>query len=78
MAAVICDDLQVCVDCAMLIANGEASPEHAEKVSEIWGDDCVNLVLSCGDECDESFSWSDCDGCGSSLGGTRHEAALIR
>ena len=78
------DELAVCVDCAMLIANGEVqdnghdvTAEHAAKVGAQWGDDTRNLVLSCPDECEGWFSSSSCDGCGSTLGGERHPAAVL-
>ncbi len=79
------DDLAVCVDCAMLIANGEVTDgegnditaEHAERMREVWGDDAVHLVLTCPQNCDGWFFWSRCDGCGSALGGDRHPAAAL-
>ncbi|GAA4852513.1 hypothetical protein [Saccharopolyspora rosea] len=59
---------------------------------EIWGDDVVHLLMGsdCDEECtrhedpddceslDLGFSWSACEGCGSSDGGDRYRAhALI-
>jgi hypothetical protein len=79
MASVVADGLEVCTDCALMIANGEGSEDHARKVSSVWGADAIGLVLTCSDEdCSPPFSWSRCDGCGSTLGGDRHEAAVIR
>lgn len=79
MASVICDDLDLCVDCTMMIANGEGSPEHAEAMEAAWGEDSVHLVMTCnGDDFDCSFSWVSCDGCGSRLGGDRHKGALVK
>lgn len=77
-------DLSVCVDCTMLIANGEVqddgrdiTEEHAAKVAAQWGEDAIHLVLSCPDECEGWSSSSECDGCGSTLGGERHPAAVL-
>ena len=76
------DDLAVCIDCAMILANGElglgddaADAAHAALISAQWPDG--GLVLSCPDDCEESFSWSRCDGCGSALGGGRHSAVVL-
>lgn len=78
MAEQVYTDLSVCADCAMLIANGEDSDGVAERVAERWGDLAVHLVLSCSGCDDCGFSWASCDGCGSTLGGDRHAAAVIR
>jgi hypothetical protein len=71
MATVTHDGLAICVDCVMLIANGEGTDEHCALVTARWG---ARLVLACEDDCEGWFSWRDCDGCGSSLGGDRHAA----
>ena len=84
MATVVTDGLRVCVDCALLIANGEVTDSDgndiAEQVAErqvaVWGNDARWLVLTDYDE--PFFSWSDCEGCGSTLGGDRMLAAVIR
>jgi len=73
-------DLEVCVDCIMLLANGETGDEqetaaHAAKINALWGD--TQLVPACDEDCEGWFSWSSCDGCGSTLGGDRHKAAAI-
>lgn len=75
-------DLEVCDDCAQVIANGEINDgtdrdkEVADAQVRVWGSDAVHLVLACGEDCSESFSWAPCDGCGSTLGGNRHPASV--
>jgi len=77
--------LHVCVDCLMLLANGEVfdahgddiTAQHAAKIDAIWGD--TELTLGHVDAEEESdaepwFSWQPCDGCGSTLGGDREYA----
>lgn len=73
-------ELMACVDCLMFVANGD-TPDTGDIESDIRGnlgtDDMRNLV--CGDsEHDDEFSWSDCECCGSRLGGSRHQLAVIR
>jgi hypothetical protein len=72
----------VCQDCAMMLANGElgqgddtADRIHAERIAKRWS--VGELVLDCGEDCEGWFSWTECDGCGSTLGGDRHPAAYI-
>ena len=74
------DNLSVCVDCAMMLANGtiggednDADNAHAVKMAEQWPSPWV-LVLTLSDD-DSHFSWQDCDGCGSRLGGDRLDAS---
>jgi hypothetical protein len=71
--------LKVCVDCAMLIANGEPNPDwtedehdaHVAQMNSRWPGDTYHLTV--GDDV-EDFSRSWCDCCGSTLHGTRVEA----
>jgi hypothetical protein len=76
MATVTHDDLAVCVDCAMLIANGEGTDEHADAVAARWPG-MNTLVLACPEDCEGWFSSSPCDGCGSTLDGDRHPAVAF-
>ncbi len=76
-------DIEVCTDCVLLIANGEfdGECEHGDSLDHVlamveyqpigFGD----LVLGDGDEID--FSTSRCEGCGSTLAGSRHPAAIL-
>lgn len=74
---VIEDRLSVCVDCTLLIANGDGPDGHAAKIHEHIGDDCRWLVMACDESCDGWFSSGSCEACGSPLGGERHYAAVI-
>lgn len=80
--------LWVCVDCLMMAANDEAPVDPDPTQPEPWAienatDVTMGLLLSehYSNDCDEEaecdcetrdFSWSPCDGCGSTLGGSRH------
>lgn len=81
-------DLAICVDCLMMLANGElgqgdtaAEDAHAEKMAAQWGDAELtlgSLGVDSTDDDDErdqlGFSWSSCEGCGSTFGGDRFAA----
>ena len=68
--------IEVCDDCAMLIANGETPEDNPEfRLSDSW--DGYHIALDCPEDGCESFSWSSCDGCESSLGGNRHPAVAM-
>lgn len=71
------DDLMVCTDCALFLANGEVEEPDPDwpgpdAIEANWPDHDIAL----GDDSDE-FSWSACDACGSRLGGARHAAVAI-
>lgn len=62
MAKIVADDLMVCIDCTLLIANGETGQgvdldeQVARNQVAVWGGDADGLRLSCGaDECDHGF-----------------------
>jgi hypothetical protein len=86
MATVTHDDLSVCTDCAAILANGtlgmcddEMDARHARRMAERWQGTPGHLVPTCGDDdeaCD-GFHTGTCDGCGSTLAGSRHRAAVI-
>jgi hypothetical protein len=65
-------DVFVCVDCGLQLANGEV-----ENPDPHWqGFDHDNrwdgyIVVNWDSDKDHDFSWSHCEGCGSTLGGTR-------
>lgn len=74
-------DIEVCVDCAMMIANGDDSGidntdawYHAVMAKGMLRFD---VAMSCGDDCAGYFSKSACDYCGSRLAGDRHPAVLF-
>ncbi len=79
------NEMMVCSDCLMLIANGDTPPELSEEKTEEWlaqiakhyGEDQSGVC--CGDsEKNEEFSWSGCDFCGSNLGGARHHCVELK
>jgi hypothetical protein len=62
-----------CVGCYYYAANGHADDTTSERVAEIeqaFSENGPNLCA--GDDLTE-FSWSPCELCGSTLGGSRHE-----
>lgn len=73
-------ELDICVDCLSLMANGTTgdypgAPDDAAHAAEIearWSG--TEITLNCDEDCEGWFSWSQCDGCGSVLGGERHPA----
>jgi hypothetical protein len=72
----------VCVDCLMLHANGEtAENPDMPPLGLLEGQEVTLGILKeqhrgCDDDCTDcetqEFSWCRCEGCGSSLGGSRH------
>ena len=67
-------EIEVCWDCVMLIANGDGGDETNQAIVDRWGDLTMHICIT--DEYDE-FSWSQCDGCGSRLGGARQSAVVL-
>lgn len=79
-------ELSLCGDCVYMDANGWHEDEtgrplpdpvplsRLEGISHIGPRTCP--ACECPEECDVSegyFSWSACDGCGCTLGGTRYD-----
>ena len=77
-------EIQVCFDCLQVHANGDTGGNEPNcepwalmqdldvSMGSVSGCDCKNGYQ---DECEcdyTEFSWSQCDACGSSLGGYRH------
>lgn len=74
-------DLMVCFDCTMMMANGEIGDDEAreievaEALATNWPDHGITLGRVEGHhEDDIDFSNAPCNGCGSSLAGSRHAA----
>ena len=77
-------EVSLCGDCVALDANGEVfdglgndiSESHSELMTaQGWDDFSFGPV----DPEDEGhFSWSSCDGCGSTLGGTRFDYVAVK
>ncbi len=76
------DDLQVCSDCLMMIANGDSSGMDAVTLHEVERgmarlcEDGGHLVVGDSD-LDQGFSWRRCDCCDRHLGGDRFHCVLI-
>jgi hypothetical protein len=79
MATVIDDDIWCCVDCLMLVANGDASGMDDETEARCTkGIESYDGYLVCNDhDDDKEFSSSPCDVCGSHLAGSRHHLAAL-
>ncbi len=75
-------DVQGCVDCLMLAANGEFHPDRSPEEDKKLENAFVSLAdqgfsVTCGDG-EGSFSWSACDICNTTLGGDRYQMHLIQ
>mgnify|MGYP001551418455 CR=1 FL=1 len=76
-------EIEVCVDCVQLLANGEVfdgngndiSAEQRARIAAQWPEH--QLVLNCEDDCEGWFSWSSCEGCDGRFGGDRHPAVAF-
>lgn len=84
MATITHDNLMVCQDCTLIIANGDMGgvecehgndKMHALAMVAQWDDLTNGLVL---DHDEVDFSTRPCDGCGSRLAGYRHSAVVIQ
>ena len=71
-----------CSDCLLLVANGDLPTDltdeevktYLERVKHYCGE--LDVVPGGSDE-DEEFSWQQCDCCGTTLGGSRHQIYFI-
>jgi len=73
----VVDEGMACVDCVMMIANGELPHDcDEERQKELEAID-IGWCVSGGDEDHDEFSWSSCDVCGSTLGGSRDKVVLL-
>lgn len=76
-------EISVCVDCCLLFETGEVhdadgndiTADVAGGVMSNWGEASGRIVMSSDDE--PGFSWSKCEGCGSTLGGDRMKAVVL-
>jgi hypothetical protein len=70
-------------------SNGDdITAAHAAKMAAVWGDDfdispgsleCENCPTDDGSNCEPWFSYTQCDGCGTTLGGDRsHATAWVK
>jgi|GEM_PF-3405386 len=74
-------NLEGCVDCLMMAANGlegcDMTPEELERVERgfaSWHEE--GFIIVPGHD-DGGFSWSTCQVCGSRLGGDRFELTAV-
>jgi hypothetical protein len=76
-------EIEVCVDCASLLANGEVFDslgedttfEHAAKIEREWG--TARLVLAGKEGEAPWFADRSCEGCGTTLAGDRMKAVAF-
>jgi hypothetical protein len=74
----VIDSGYVCMDCVMMIANGEVDPETSPAREAEVAEATAGWVLGGSDENEEAhFSWSPCDCCGCRLGGDRMFASQL-
>lgn len=69
-------ECEVCDDCALWHSNADVSGiEDPDRVAEVKAAD-RHFIVDCGEEAEfcTAFSWSRCDACGTSMGGSRHRA----
>ena len=75
-------DVNGCVDCLMLAANGELPPENSPEEDKKLENAFVSLADQgfsvCAGDGEGSFSWSSCDICDSKLGGDRFPMHLVK
>lgn len=84
MVKIIDDEYMVCVDCLMVIANGDYSglalhPAEDQRIEAInRGLDNAGGYVTVGDsEHDEEFSHRGCDNCNSGLAGSLHHCVIL-
>lgn len=65
-------ELSVCADCVYVLANGAENEEQEAAADAIAGRYTAGELVPGGD--DLGFSWSQCEGCLSTLGGDRFTA----
>ena len=85
MLRIVDDEYMVCVDCLMVIANGDYSglannPDTEDRRTEAInrGLDRAGGNVCCGDQDkDEEFSSRGCDNCRSNLAGSLHHCVVL-
>lgn len=68
-------DIEICTDCLMWAANGAESLE-TETAAKLFALRWESAQLVPYPEGEAIFSHSECDGCGSALGGDRYMATV--
>ncbi len=70
-------DALLCTCCALWLANRDHSGCEDDACTPMALLADADVVLTCTDDCEASFSTSPCDGCGSHLAGDRHPAVIF-
>lgn len=71
-------DGHICVDCLVFVANGDTSGMDEETEARVTGPFAMLSDYWVTSDDEGSFSWSSCDRCGTTLGGVRYGAWVIR
>lgn len=73
-----------CIDCTLVIANGDESGIPEELYDEWIGGiesgrlfELGHVVMACPDDCEGEYRTDPCDYCGSPLHGVRHPIAVL-
>ncbi len=79
------DEIEVCADCLMFLANGEVPEDDTREKALIeglqrnWGSKSAHgpgcHVLATSEN--RGLSWRRCEGCGDIRGGNRHKAVVL-
>lgn len=79
MATIELVKAELCADCVHATANGEAM-EGAEfaPLSKLYLNDSVSVNIDDEGASDPFFSWNNCDGCETNLGGERYACTIAR
>jgi hypothetical protein len=67
----------VCTDCYFAHHYGATGCEPSEPLALLDGFELADNTDSDSGEGIDEFSWSSCDGCGSTLGGSRYRLAMF-
>lgn len=78
MATIELIKIELCPDCVMASVSGEAENTDFEPLSKLYVGDTVSLDIDEDGASDPFFSWDNCDGCETDLGGERYECTLAR
>lgn len=71
-----------CIDCVMLIANGDDSGIEEpmvkyQEIAHVGLGKLGHVVMACDEDCEGYFSSSACDNCGTTLAGDRHPIVVL-
>lgn len=80
MATIELVDVELCADCVVVAHNGrETGVEYDfEPMSKLYHDETVSLKPDEDGFTDPFFSWANCDGCETNLGGERYDCVVAR